>query len=620
MVAIRMTKPQYENKIRREQITSKVADGHTIVSILEKLDRSYNWYTNQRRDNPEWAKQLDRVKLGDLPYSETETARSARAGSFEHFCKRYLNMRLFHHQLQWVDLLEGREPRDLHPSQQYEKGDPNYIIVNTPPEHGKTMTISIAYVLYRVCKDPNERILLISKTEKNAKKILYGIKQYMTHPRWRDLQIDFAPSGGWKETSDMWATDMVYLNSHDRETREKDPTLQAKGIGQQVYGDRATMAILDDCVVLSNAHQWEDQIRWVQQEVLTRLGDVGKLLVVGTRVDASDLYKELRNPDLYPVGKSPWTYLTQPAVLDYSEKPADWKTLWPRADAPWAGTADRPDDDGLYRRWDGPTINRRRGVLDTRTWSLAYMQMGVEEDATFPAELVRASVNGARTPGVIRPGMPSVRAKGMDGLFVVAGLDPAMVGDTAVTVLGLDRHTGVRHLLECHVKTGASPTWIRDTVKEVTTRVGVHEWRVEKNAFQLFLTQDPELRQYLANLGVVLTEHFTGRNKIDVGYGVASMAVLFHNNLIELPALHKSEAVRQLIEQLITWSPETKAKTDLVMSLWFAELKCREIMQATSARRVNSNYVPNKFATRKQRSMQHTINLSDYAGLNGGAY
>lgn len=614
---VKYSKPAQENRQRREKILDYVSQGYQINNILQAIDRSYTWYQEQRNENPEWAAAVDRARRGDLVES-AEGDRVERAGTFEHFCEKYLGRKLFYHQLQWVDLLEGREPRDLHPSMTYERGDPNYIMVNTPPEHSKTQILSIAYPLYRLCRDPNERILLISKTEKNAKKLLYLIKQYMTHPRYRQLQVDFAPAGGWKETADMWATDMIYLSGLDRDAREKDPNLQAKGIGQQVYGDRATLAILDDCIVLSNAHQWEDQILWVQQEVSTRLGAEGKLLVVGTRVDTTDMYRELRNPDLYPTGTSPWTYLAQPAVLDYAEKPEEWRTLWPKSTEPWPNSADKPDEHGLYRRWDGPTMARRRGTLSNRVWALSWMQQNVEEDATFPAELVRAAVNGNRSAGVIRPGMPGVRPKGMDGLYVVAGLDPAMVGDTAIVVLALDRHTGMRYLLECKVKAAASPTWIRETMKEVTERLGVHEWRVEKNAFQLFLTQDPELKQYLANLGVVLTEHFTGRNKVDAGYGVASMAVLFHNKLIELPAQHKHESVRQLIEQLITWSPETKAKQDLVMALWFAELKCREIMLAQSARRVNSNYMPNKFMTRRQRSMQHTINLADVAGLSGG--
>lgn len=602
------------NEILREDFLKYVQRGVSTDQALLKLGKSPQWLSYQRRQNPEWSDQLGIVKKA-TPEKVKQFRREGAKVAFNDFCEEYLGMKIFPHQQQWIDILEGRQPEDLHQSMTFEQGEPNYIMINVPPEHAKTMTLSIAYPLWRICMDPNERILIISKVEQLAKQMIYAIKHRMTHPRYKLLQKTFGPSGGWKETAETWATNMIYLGTHDRDSGEKDPTLQARGIGQQVYGARATLAICDDAVTLSNAHQWEDQIRWIQQEVLTRLGDTGKLLVVGTRVDSSDLYKELRNPDLYPVGKSPWTYLAQPAVLDYAEKSTEWKTLWPRSDQMWPGTTEPPDANGLFRRWDGPTMARRRGVLAARTWSLAYQQMGVEEDAVFPAEAVRRAVNGSRSPGSIKPGMPGVRAKGMDGLFVVAGVDPAMVGDTAITTIGLDRHTGVRHVLECRVKTSASPTWIRENIKDVAKTLGVHEFRVEKNAFQLFLTQDPELKQYLANLGVVLGEHFTGRNKIDVGYGVASMSVLFANNLIEFPALHKSEAVRQLVDQLITWSPETKAKQDLVMSLWFAELKCREIMQATMVGRVNTNYMPNRFATRKQKSMQHTINLSDFAGL-----
>ncbi len=54
------------------------------------------------------------------------------------------------------------------------------------------------------------------------------------------------------------------------------------------------LIILDDCVTLSNSGEYEKQIRWIQQEVLTRIGPTGKLLIVGTRVDPIDMYRELR--------------------------------------------------------------------------------------------------------------------------------------------------------------------------------------------------------------------------------------------------------------------------------------------------------------------------------------
>jgi len=38
------------------------------------------------------------------------------------------------------------------------------------------------------------------------------------------------------------------------------------------------------------------------------------------------------------------------------------------------------------------------------------------------------------------------------------------------------------------------------------------------------------------------------------------------------------ENFKSLIEQLVTWSPTTKGKTDLVMALWFCEIRAREML------------------------------------------
>jgi hypothetical protein len=40
----------------------------------------------------------------------------------------------------------------------------------------------------------------------------------------------------------------------------------------------------------------------------------------------------------------------------------------------------------------------------------------------------------------------------------------------------------------------------------------------------------------------------------------------------------QTENVKALIEQLITWSPTTKGKTDMVMALWFCEIRAREML------------------------------------------
>ena len=50
------------------------------------------------------------------------------------------------------------------------------------------------------------------------------------------------------------------------------------------------------------------------------------------------------------------------------------------------------------------------------------------------------------------------------------------------------------------------------------------------------------------------------------------------NNLIELPSID-NEHFKALVNQLITWSPDTKGPTDLVMALWFCEIRAKEILK-----------------------------------------
>lgn len=592
----------------KQALIELVMKGMSIPDGLLEIGRHRSTYERWRSEDPDFAAQMDNVRAG---------IKSGKRGlpPFPDFCAEFLGQPMSWHQMQWVDLLEGRKPRNLHPSEIFEPGDPSYLLINTPPEHAKTTTLSINYPTYRIIAEPNIKIIAVSKTQERAKEFIFAIKSRLTHPKFSKLQMAFGPAGGWKADAAVWSADRVYLGS-ERDSGEKDPTIQAVGIGGQIYGARADLILVDDAVVLSNAHEFEKQIRWLQQEVITRIGPHGRILVVGTRVDAVDLYRELRDPARYPSGESPWTYLAQPAVLQYADKPEDWVTLWPKAPAPWPGAADKPDKAGLFPRWDGKNLSRRRGLLAPRTWALAYMQADVEEDAIFDANAVRACVNGMRAPGRLNANAPGHRDRGMEGLYVIGSMDPAMVGDTGVVVYGVDRFAKKRYVLDARLRGGATPAWIREVIKDCTGTYGIHEWRIEKNAFQQFLTQDPELNEWLASVGVRLSEHHTGKNKWDAGFGVASMAGLFTMGLIELPSTSKSEPVKQLVEQLITWSPETKAKTDMVMALWFAEIRAREICQAASLDGGQQLYVPNRFLTRRARRQQVVMNLNDMALAN----
>ncbi|MFC5799132.1 hypothetical protein [Streptomyces formicae] len=606
---------------KKQTILAAVRMGQTVKEGCRQAGVSEKTHEYYRKSDPDYRDMMDRALQ-----ARAEGAAAARkeVPDFPEFCERYLGTRLFHHHLQWYDLLEGHDPRDMHPAQRYVKGDPDAIVINTPPEHAKSTTITVNYVTWRIVQDPSIRILIVSKTQSLASKFLFSIKQRLAESKiYAELQRDFGPPGGWSEGASTWTATQIRVAGVD--SGEKDFTVEAVGIGGQIYGTRTDLVIMDDCVDNTNHQQHEAQIDWIQNIVGSRVADVGgRMLLVGTRMATVDLYSEILKPQYYSEGESPWTYLTQPAVLSFADDPKGWVTLWPRTNRPPVTVQARklvqPDEDGLWPMWTGPALAKKRRRMTPRNWSMVYMQDQVADDAIFKQEDVQGCVDRARYPGRMVDGLSQHRKFGMDGLLVIAGLDPAAAGCTAMVVVGLDRRTGQRWVLDVVNERGMPPHTMRAEIKRLTERYGISEWRIEKNAYQASITQDAEIRTYLNARGCLIGPHHTNTNKWDPDFGVASMALLFDgwqsgHNMIRLPSQTQSEPVRQFIEQLCAWFPETKGLTDIVMAFWFAEIRCRELMVADfGGWHVNSS----EFTSERDAAGQMVVDV-DFALQQQGA-
>ena len=602
--------------IAKRIILTCVAEGMTVEEACRSAGKSIKSYEYYRRTDKVFADRMDRTRLGlrDKVFASTDVMDL----DFISFRERFLHSQTFPHQKNLIDVIQGREPSWLHPSMKYEKGQDSRILLNIPPNHAKSMTITVDYVTWMLCQNPNFRILIVSQTQRLAADFLYAIKQRLTHPMYEDLQAAYAAGVGFNTKSASWQATRVTFGDELRESSEKDPNIEAVGIGGQIYGKRADMIIVDDAVTLSNANDFERQIKWLNQDVRSRLNPTGKLIIVGTRVSAIDLYRELRNGDRYPGGIVPWTYLAMPALLETNDDPAKWETLWPYTDVPFDGQTeeDKHPDTGLYPRWNGQNLFNERQQMDTSTWALVYQQQDISDDAIFDPVSVRGSIDGMRKSGPLTPGHPG-HPKSTNGFVTVCGLDPAMVGDTAVVCYAIDRTTYKRYIVDTIKITRPTPAQIRQIIFDWTVTYAPSEWIVEKNAFQAFLTQDEGIRQYLANRGVRLREHHTGNNKWDSGFGVASMSTLFgtkqedgkhhRDNLIHLPS-DQTENIKSMIEQLVTWSPTTKGKTDMVMALWFCEIRAREIINYGNN---NVHHMKNPFLSRAELSKRAVVNIED---------
>jgi hypothetical protein len=596
----------------KERVLQQLSQGATITQAMASVNRNDVTFRQWSLKDSDFKDRADKARLeGKGVKADMKNLKDI---SFEEFSEQFLDTKLFAHHEDWIDLIEGREPRWMHPAMVYEPGAANRVLINVPPEHAKSTVITINYVTYRLAVDPNVRIIVVSKTQGMARKFLSAIKTRLSHPNWIKLQTAFGPNGGYKADSQTWSADMIYLGS-GRDSGEKDPTVQALGFGSQIYGARADLIILDDVVMNSNAHEWEKQIEWLQKEVITRLGRHGKLLIVGTRVAPVDLYKMIRDGQQWTGGKSPFTYFAQPAVLEFDEKPKNWKTLWPWTDRP-EGDKDEASAEGLYPKWDGPSLFTRRSEVAPSVWAMVYQQEDVVEDAIFAPAAVAGCVNGMRKRGPLKQGAPG-HPKNLESAYTVIGLDPAMTGNTAAVVLTYNRADSMIYVLDAVNMTDPTPMKIRALIEEWVQRYKPQELRIEINAHQKAYALDDDLRNWLSMYGCQLNSHFTGKNKWDTSFGVASMASLFgslrdgrhqDNNSIELPSNEGSEGLKALVQQLITWKPETRNPSDCVMALWFAVIRVRELMQQNSQ---SARWMQNRWATRAQTERRFSINLDE---------
>jgi hypothetical protein len=393
---------------------------------------------------------------------------------------------------------------------------------------------------------------------------------------------------------------------------DKDPTVQALGLGGQIYGTRSDVIFLDDVITTKNCREIDRQMILLEREIESRLPsdqDGGGLLaILGTRVAPQDLYRHLldvQDGDEDNV----WTYFRQPAVLDYGTGDSEtWVTLWPE-------------------RYNGKSLSKRKR---STAWNLVYQQLNVDDEMTFRAEAVEASINRGRFPGPISGGNAGHgRPDGMAGLHVVAGIDPATVGCTAIVVAGLDRFTGKRYIIDGWNKQGATSTQIIERIKYLTDIYPIVEWVVERNAFQRFLAQLPEVVNHLRSRGARVYEHNTTANKFDEDWGVQTMAPLFEScgipdeksisgkwkrtpatALIELPCERQNDWVNDLIQQLTTWQPSgnaQKQRFDLVMALWFTHIAFDKILRRNVKRKT---HLDSPFLTPGARSRQQVVSLS----------
>jgi|CXWL01.1.fsa_nt_gi hypothetical protein len=427
------------------------------------------------------------------------------------------------------------------------------LLVNVPPYHAKSTVGTVQSTVYELCRDPNSRTLIVSKSQRLAERFLYSIVKQLTDPGLyvgadRSLIEDWGP---FQDTGSQWNRQQIYVAG--RRSSEKDPSVSCLGVGGHIYGVRADRIVFDDIADLENQRNAErviEMLTWATQEAASRVGKSGRLIFIGTRVSAGDIYSHLQTLPAFET-------IRYPCIMDEDNK----ATLWPEH-FPYAAA------------------DLQRQSMTSDQWQLVYQNVDTPGfGASFPPEVVESCRDHDRSFGTYD-----------SNWALVAGLDPAGAGSqagyTALVLLAVDLRDGRRYLVDYVNAKQLKAPQLRDQIFDWADRYPtLRELRVESNGLQSQLVQyNQEILSHLTNKGVRVVPHITtGHNKWDANFGVESMAPLFYNHQISTPAgdLGSRNRLRVWEEQLAAF-PMGRT-SDLVMATWFAELGCRELQQRSVA-------------------------------------
>lgn len=520
----------YEAKARRAKFLDAVAQGQTPRQVCEAMEISYNTYLKWRARFKDFAGMIDAaregVKASDLGRTWDGGFASFRSIYFKHDSPWHHNM--------IIDILEnGREGE--------------VVMVLIFPESGKTTTLE-DYCSFKLALDPSFRITVGSETQNHARKVLRRVKGRMepTGPA-KEYVMRFGPfvpqTGGKRKSQQPWGAD--YFDVFKKESfDERDYSMVALGATSQIAGTRTDLLIPDDMQSRKNLNQTERLVEDFRQDWLSRPGEHGRTVIIGTRVGIGDFYETLLSEGVVD------RLIKIPAIIkddDGTEK-ATWPEYWPL-----------------------DKLARQKVKVGPDAWHRNYMQdPQAAGDSTFTPEMI----------GECKNPLLSVNHEPSEGSILYLGLDPAL-GSTNAMVIG--KHDPAGKLIVCDAIKDMGFTrneqimvaLERQIVRYQRNGTSITDVVIEAMNFQKGLANDQRLREMSEFYGFRITPHLTGVNKYDENIGVPSMALSFLRRDIVLPWADDDQTrdhVGSLEQELISWRPKergSRLRQDLVMALWF---------------------------------------------------
>lgn len=424
------------------------------------------------------------------------------------------------------------------------------LLVNVPPYHSKSTNGTVFTTVYELCRDPNSRTGIISKSHNMAERFVRQIAEFLSNPDLYEKSAgNLIDDWGPFTTGDLpWSKNGFFITG--RNSPEKEPSVSGYGIGTQIYGTRFDRIICDDVADLKNQKNPDlvaEMLIQITQEFQSRVGRSGKLMILGTRVSPGDIYSYLKDLPGYEI-------IRHPCIIDeYAGL-----TLW-------------PDHFGIE------DALLQRNSMSLEQFELVYQNSDMPG---FGASFTMEHIEKCRDPERFAGHLPT-------GVQLVAGIDLAGAGKeagyTAGVILGVDLATQKYYLVDLFNHKQLKAPQLRDQILDWAEQYPLRELWPEANGLQSQLVQyNQEIMGPLTARNIrVNSTVTTGQNKWDPVFGVESMAVLFQNGNISTPWADQASKRRfkDLEDQLLQFP---MGRTDLVMAMWLAYRGCRELLQRSA--------------------------------------
>lgn len=462
----------------------------------------------------------------------------------------------------------------------------NRVVMVLPPGHIKTTLFGIEYPTWRIQQDRNFRCTIIRANEEEAEKNLTAIAQRLSDHDYYDwlnsrlkdqgeplIEDPITAYGGTHgymtgrggKVSDRWSRGALTVSG--RTSGEKEPTVQAKGMGSAIAGNRADLIILDDAQDPKKYDTEGDRhsrkmMEVFRRDILGRIYDHQKLVILGNRLGPGDFMGEVIKT-FSDIWGEPIYY---PAILNEEKHELLCPEVW---------------------TWEG--LEAKRKEVGEDVWAFHWMQ---QEVVAFGSAFTREQLNGCLDYDRHMGEVPH------EADHVVLGVDPALSGYCAMVVLGIASSSGTRYLVD-YVNERGMRHWDEVVRRGIglATKYGVDTIVVETNNTQGDVYE--RFRRECVKMGIRCVGYKTatamGAKAEETDFDISSIAALADQRIFRLPykdtqwenSRRRTEA---FIEQFTMWRPRPPGRSswhlvrDLVMATLFAESEARRYVRRARTR------------------------------------